>query len=56
MRSLGLNYPIENAGPVNTTHDEAVAVAKLVQAHRWHRVILVTHGWHYAPEPLRRSK
>jgi len=46
MDALGLAYPIEEAGPVATTHDEAEAVAKLARARGWGRVILVTNAWH----------
>jgi uncharacterized SAM-binding protein YcdF (DUF218 family) len=46
MSGLGLNFPVENAGPVDNTHDESLAVARLVQSHGWRRVILVTHAWH----------
>jgi len=46
MQALGLDYPIENSGPVKDTHDESVTVARLVKERGWHRVILVTHEWH----------
>jgi uncharacterized SAM-binding protein YcdF (DUF218 family) len=46
MNALGLNFPIENSGPVIDTHDESVTVARLVRERGWRRVILVTHDWH----------
>lgn len=46
MRQLGLNYPIDLAGPVVNTHDEAVATAKLARERGWTQVVLVTHPWH----------
>ncbi len=46
MQWLGLDYPIEVTGPVDNTHDEALAVAALAHRHGWNRVILVTHPWH----------
>ena len=46
MHALGLDFAMENCGPVHDTHDESVAVAKLFKAHGWRRVILVTHDWH----------
>lgn len=46
MHALGLDFPIENSGPVKDTHDESVTVARLVEQRGWHRVILVTHDWH----------
>lgn len=46
MRMLGLNYPVEEAGKVQNTHDEALAVARLAKRNGWTRVILVTHPWH----------
>ena len=46
MKTLGLNYPIEDAGPVVNTHDEALEVAALARKHGWKRVLLVTHPWH----------
>lgn len=46
MEALGLNYPIEEVGPVSNTHDEAVKVAALAKERGWETVILVTHPWH----------
>jgi uncharacterized SAM-binding protein YcdF (DUF218 family) len=46
MLKLGMNYPIDEVGPVADTHDEAVAVARLARQRGWKRVILVTHPWH----------
>jgi uncharacterized SAM-binding protein YcdF (DUF218 family) len=46
MQALGLDYPVDEVGPVFNTHDEAVAVAALARQRGWHRVILVTHLWH----------
>jgi uncharacterized SAM-binding protein YcdF (DUF218 family) len=33
-------------GEVGNTADEARAVAAMIQSHHWHRIILVTTGWH----------
>jgi uncharacterized SAM-binding protein YcdF (DUF218 family) len=41
-----LDYPIENAGEVADTHDEAMAVARLAHERQWDTVILVTSPWH----------
>ena len=46
MQTLGLNYPADIVGPVRDTHDEAVAIAKLVKQKGWNQIILVTHPWH----------
>ena len=46
MREMGLSFPLEEVGPVLNTHDEALAVAKLVHQRGWGRVILVTDSWH----------
>lgn len=46
MAALGLAYRVEEAGPVATTHDEALAVARLARDRGWGRVILVTNAWH----------
>jgi uncharacterized SAM-binding protein YcdF (DUF218 family) len=46
MQMLGLNYPVDEVGPVFDTHDEAVRVAQLARERGWHQVILVTHIWH----------
>lgn len=46
MRLLGLDYPVDVAGSVRDTHDEALAVARLARARGWRRVLLVTHPWH----------
>ncbi|HZO90102.1 MAG TPA: YdcF family protein [Chthonomonadaceae bacterium] len=46
MRLLGLNYPIDEAGPVRDTHDEALEVARLARQRGWSRVLLVTHPSH----------
>jgi uncharacterized SAM-binding protein YcdF (DUF218 family) len=48
MTALGLSYPIDEPGPVATTHDEAVVVSRLARERGWGRVILVTNGWHMA--------
>lgn len=46
MLALGLRYPIEEAGPVRNTHDEALAVARLARERGWPRVILVSEPAH----------
>jgi len=46
MSRLGLNYPVDEPGPVHNTHDEAMAVAGLARQRGWRRVILVTNAWH----------
>jgi uncharacterized SAM-binding protein YcdF (DUF218 family) len=46
MELLGLRYPIQEVGPVQDTHDEALAVARLARERGWNEVILVTHPWH----------
>ncbi len=46
MKTLGLDYPVDEVGPVFNTHDEAVKVAQLARERGWQRVILVTHAWH----------
>ena len=46
MQQLGMNFDVEVVGPVRNTHDEALAVAKLVREHGWSKVLLVTHAWH----------
>ena len=50
MRTLDLNYPLDTVGPVQDTHDEALAAARLAKQRGWKRVLLVTTGWH-----MRRS-
>ena len=46
MRSLRIDFPVEEVGPVATTHDEAIAVAALARQHGWDHIILVTQSWH----------
>jgi uncharacterized SAM-binding protein YcdF (DUF218 family) len=46
ITDLGLNYPIDELGPVHDTHSECQRVAQLVRERGWRRVILVTHAWH----------
>jgi uncharacterized SAM-binding protein YcdF (DUF218 family) len=46
MEQLGLHFPVDEVGPTQNTHDEAVAVARLARQRCWERVILVTHPWH----------
>ena len=46
MHNLGMDFPIDEVGPVRNTHDEALAVARLFQQRGWKRIILVTHWWH----------
>lgn len=46
MAQLAFNYPVDEVGPVGTTHDEAVCVARLARQRGWKQVILVTHPWH----------
>lgn len=50
MRQLGLHCPIDEVGWVRNTHDEALAVARLVHQRGWKRVILVSD-----PDHLRRA-
>ena len=46
MRQLGLRCPIDEVGPTLNTHDEALAVARLVRRRGWRRVILVSDPVH----------
>jgi uncharacterized SAM-binding protein YcdF (DUF218 family) len=46
MQQLGMNFAVDVVGPVRNTHDEALALAKLVREKGWKRVLLVTHSWH----------
>jgi uncharacterized SAM-binding protein YcdF (DUF218 family) len=46
MQVLGMNYPVDQTGPVADTHDEALEVARLARRYRWSRLILVTQPWH----------
>jgi uncharacterized SAM-binding protein YcdF (DUF218 family) len=46
MRLLGLDYPVLETEPVEDTHDEALAVARMARQRRWETVILATHPWH----------
>lgn len=46
MEMLGLQYPIETAGPAANTHDEALVVARLARRNGWKQLILVTQSWH----------
>lgn len=50
MKLLGLDYPVEDAGKVADTHDEALAVARLARQQGWEKVILVT-----SPRHMRRA-
>lgn len=47
-RLAGLDVPILAAGPVESTRDEAVAVARLAAERGWRRIILVTSPVHSA--------
>lgn len=44
--ALDLAIPTDAVGPVENTHDEALAVARLARERGWTRVILVTQPWH----------
>jgi len=46
ISQLGLHLSVEVVGPVRDTHDESLAVVRLLRSHGWNRVILVTHSWH----------
>ncbi len=46
MKALRMEYPVENTGPVQNTHDEALAVVALARRRGWKEVLLVTHPWH----------
>jgi uncharacterized SAM-binding protein YcdF (DUF218 family) len=46
MGQLGLHYPIDEVGPTQNTHDEALAVTRLARLRGWDHLILVTHPWH----------
>jgi len=48
MRALGIEAPVEEVGPINNTHEEAVLVARLAAARGWSRVLLVTNPLHTA--------
>jgi hypothetical protein len=50
MTRLGLAYPVEEVGPADNTHDEAVAIADLARERGWQRVLLVSH-----PTSMRRA-
>jgi len=50
MRRAEQNWAIEEVGPVQTTREEAVAVARLARQRRWQRVVLVSN-----PSHLRRA-
>lgn len=46
IERLNLILPVETVGPVENSHDEAVAVADLYKARRWERLIAVTSPSH----------
>ncbi|MCC2669256.1 MAG: hypothetical protein K0Q72_1727 [Armatimonadetes bacterium] len=46
LDKLGIDFPVQEVGPVWDTHDEAVAVAKLFREKRWKRVIVVSDPTH----------
>jgi len=46
VQQLGLRIPIDEVGPAGNTHDEALAVARLVRQRGWKRVILVSDPMH----------
>ncbi len=46
MKKLRQDFPVDEVGPVQNTHDEALAVAELIHQRGWKRIILVTHWWH----------
>jgi uncharacterized SAM-binding protein YcdF (DUF218 family) len=46
MRQLSFDYPVEEAGIVANTHDEAVLIAALAKRRGWNKVLLVTQPWH----------
>lgn len=43
---LGFDYPVEEVGPVENTHHEALEVTALARRHGWSRFILVSHPAH----------
>jgi uncharacterized SAM-binding protein YcdF (DUF218 family) len=46
MIDLGLSAELIPTPSVETTHDEALAVAAMMRGYGWRQVILVTHDWH----------
>ena len=46
MDHLGLSQEIVSVGPVDNTHDEAVAVGRLAAARGWKKVLVVTSPTH----------
>jgi hypothetical protein len=46
VQDLGLHVPVEEVGPGDSTHDEAVAVGRLARRLGWKRVIVVTEPAH----------
>jgi len=46
MEALGLDYPVDEVGPVGNTRDEAIAAATLARKEGWRRVILVSDPVH----------
>jgi len=46
MEDAGLHFPVEEIGPIVNTHDEALAVSRLVRERGWRRILLVTDPFH----------
>jgi len=46
MQDLGMDYPVDQTGPVTDTHNESLEVARIARDHGWNRIILVTQSWH----------
>lgn len=46
MKNLGLSQELVTVGPVDNTHDEAVALGKLFQEKGWKRLLVVTTPAH----------
>jgi uncharacterized SAM-binding protein YcdF (DUF218 family) len=46
MLQLGMDFPVDEVGPVLNTHDEAISVSRLARKRGWKRVILVSDPTH----------
>ena len=47
MAGLGLDYPVEETGTGDNTHDEALLAAAIARRRHWDTVIFGTHPWHF---------
>ena len=46
MAAFGIDMPLDVVGPIENTHDEALAVARLARTRHWKRILVVTNALH----------